>query len=218
MQKFLKMNKINWLVLGAAAVILSSCGGSTEPEEEKVEEKVIKECYYTYNPANSKMTWTAYKFTEKTPVSGTFNEVNIEGAEVLNDPIALLEGLSFSIPIATINTQNPERDEKIKNSFFGVLENTSVLTGKVQSLKDDGKAEVVMTINNREKVVEGTYTLAEGDFKFMATVDLAAFEALNGVEELNKICHDLHIGADGVSKLWEVIDVSFETKLNMDCN
>lgn len=218
MQKFLKMNKINWLVLGAAAVILSSCGGSAESEEEKVEEKVIKECYYTYNPANSKMTWTAYKFTEKTPVSGTFNEVNIEGAEVLNDPIALLEGLSFSIPIATINTQNPERDEKIKNSFFGVLENTSVLTGKVQSLKDDGKAEVVMTINNREKVVEGTYTLVEGDFKFMATVDLAAFEALNGVEELNKICHDLHIGADGVSKLWEVIDVSFETKLNMDCN
>jgi polyisoprenoid-binding protein YceI len=209
------MKKSFWMI-GAVVMLFNSCGSDdTTAEVEEVNE--VKECYYTYNSANSKLTWTAYKFTEKTPVSGTFNEINIEGAEVLNDALQVIEGLSFSIPVASVNTQNPERDEKIKQSFFGVLTNTSLLTGKVISMKD-GKAELLLNLNDVESVVVGSYTLDGGDFRFTATLDLTQFDALNGVESLNKVCEDLHIGADGVSKLWEVVDLSFETKLNMNCN
>ena len=211
------MKKSLWMLGATAVMLFNSCGSDDKTTDVEEEVSEVKECYYTYNPANTKLTWTAYKFTDKTPVSGTFNEMNIEGAEVLNDPLQLIEGLSFSIPVASVNTQNPERDEKIKQSFFGVLENTSLLTGKVISMKD-GKAELQLNLNDVESIVEGSYTIDGGDFRFTATLDLNQFDALNGIESLNKVCEDLHIGADGVSKLWEVVDLSFETKLNMDCN
>lgn len=211
------MKKSLWMIGATAVMLFNSCGSDDKTAEVGEEVNEVKECYYTYNPANSKLTWTAYKFTEKTPVSGTFNEVNIDGAEVLNNPLQLIEGLSFSIPVASINTQNPERDEKIKQSFFGVLNNTNMLTGKVNAL-NDGKAELLLTLNGIESIVEGSYSLDGGDFRFSATLDLTQFDALNGVESLNKVCEDLHIGEDGISKLWEVVDLSFETKLNMNCN
>lgn len=209
------MKKYFWSASVVLVLFISSCGSSDEVDETSNNQEV-KECYYTYNPVNTKLTWTAFKFNEKTPVSGTFNEVNIEGAEILNDPIKLMEGLSFSIPVSTLNTQNPERDVKILNSFFNVLVNTTVLTGHVVSLKE-GKAQVQLKLNDVERLVEGSYTMNEGNFKFDATIDLTDFNALGAVESLNKLCEDLHVGADGVSKLWEVVDLSFETKLNMDC-
>lgn len=207
------MKKSFWSIGVMTAILMTSCGPSDDTTESP---EVIQECYYTYNPVNTTLTWTAFKFNEKTPVSGTFNEVNINGAEVLSNPIKLIENLSFSIPVSTINTQNPERDEKIKNSFFNVLQNTSELTGRVESL-NNGKAKVEIKMNDVKHVVEGVYTLEEGHFVFEATIDLTDFNALGAVESLNTLCKDLHVGADGVSKLWEVIDLRFETKLNMDC-
>ncbi len=207
------MKKSFWSIGVLIAILMTSCGSSDDTAEST---EGVKECYYTYNPVNTTLTWTAFKFNEKTPVSGTFNEVNISGAEVLSNPVELMEKLTFSIPVSTLNTQNPERDEKIKSSFFNVLQNTSVLTGRVVSLKD-GEANIEVKMNDVERVVEGVYTLEEGNFVFEATLDLTDFNALGAVESLNTLCKDLHVGADGVSKLWEVIDLRFETKLNMDC-
>jgi len=209
----MNMKKSFWSIGVMVVFLMTACGSSDDKEENS---DIVQECYYTYNPVNTTLTWTAFKFNEKTPVSGTFNEVNIEGAEVLSNPVELIEKLTFSIPVSSLNSQNPERDEKIKSSFFNVLQNTSILTGRVVSLKD-GKAQIQLKLNNVERIVEGAYTLIEGNFNFEATIDLTDFNALGAVESLNKLCEDLHVGADGISKLWEVIDLRFETKLNMDC-
>ena len=167
------MKKSFWSAVVLVAILMTSCGSSDDTVENT---ELVQECYYTYNPVNTTLTWTAFKFNEKTPVSGTFNEVNIDGAEVLSNPVELIEKLSFSIPVSSLNTQNPERDEKIKNLFFNVLQNTNMLTGNVVSLKE-GKAQIKLKMNDVERVVEGIYTLEENNFVFEATLDLTDFNA-----------------------------------------
>jgi len=50
------------------------------------------------------------------------------------------------------------------------------------------------------------------------TIDLNSWNAQSSVDSLNVICHDLHIGADGVSKLWSEVDLEIATILSKDCN
>ncbi|MCE9501370.1 MAG: hypothetical protein K8R21_12860 [Leptospira sp.] len=36
-------------------------------------------CDYSYNPSATSVQWTAYKFTEKTGVKGTFKKITVTG-------------------------------------------------------------------------------------------------------------------------------------------
>jgi hypothetical protein len=208
------MKKQIWILGFTSILLFSNC--SSPVKEEVKEETLPQECFYTYNGASTELTWTAFKFSEKTPVSGSFNELKVSGSETTNNPIQLLEKLNFSIPVSSINSQNPERDQKIQQSFFGSLENSSVLTGRVLSLVG-GKATLELQLNNLLNTIEGTYTLEKGVFTFNAVLELERFNATKGIQALNEVCKDLHIGADGVSKLWDVVELSFTTRLKMDC-
>ena len=46
-----------------------------------------------------------------------------------------------------------------------------------------------------------------------ATMDLKNWNALGALETLNKVCLDLHKGADGVSKTWEDVEIVISTYL-----
>jgi polyisoprenoid-binding protein YceI len=205
---------------GIALLLLSSAwlytGCSTAEPEETAEESTVKECYYTYNAATTELTWTAYKFNEKTPVSGTFNEIRVSGDETMNSAEDLLLAMSFEIPVNSVNSQNPERDGKIQEHFFGTMANTAVLNGKLSKL-NNGKATLELTMNTVTSSVEGSYTLEDGKFAFTGIIDLTKFNGQAAVKKLNDICYDLHIGKDGVSKLWDEVELKFSTALKQDC-
>ena len=192
---------------------MQSCGGEAKTEAAK---EVEKACFYTYNSGSSVLEWTAFKFTEKTPVKGTFNEIKIEGMESSDDPKKLIESLTFTIETSSVETQNEERNGKIVKLFFGTIA-TPQITGKVKSLGEDGKATIEIKMNNLSQDVQGSYTLIDGKFAFNATIDVMKWNGGNGIKELNTACKDLHTGADGVSKLWSEVDLSFTTELSSDC-
>lgn len=211
------MKKLHYSVLFIlSAFYLTSCGGE-EPKESEKEQAVEEVCMYKYNPGSTVMEWTAFKFNEKTPVKGTFKEINIEGTLESEDPMELLKSLSFDIPVSSIETQNEERNGKIIKHFFGTIA-TENLTGKLVSMNDKGEAVIEVMMNNMAKKVKGTYTFVDDKFDFTASIDVATWNANSGIEALNKICKDLHTGADGVSKLWSTIDLSFSTTLESDCD
>lgn len=211
------MKKLHYSVLFIlSAFYLTSCGGE-EPKEAEKEQAVEEVCMYKYNPSSTVMEWTAFKFNEKTPVKGTFKEINIEGTLESEDPMELLKSLSFDIPVSSIETQNEERNGKIIKHFFGTIA-TENLTGKLVSMNDKGEAVIEVMMNNMAKKVKGTYTFVDDKFDFTASIDVATWNATSGIEALNKICKDLHTGADGVSKLWSTIDLSFSTTLESDCD
>ncbi|MCE2683325.1 MAG: hypothetical protein LW704_10300 [Cryomorphaceae bacterium] len=77
--------------------LLFSCGGNDTETTKSTSEK----CTYTVVNENSTLDWTAFKFTERKGVTGTFREINIDGLESSEDPKTLIESLSFSIPTST---------------------------------------------------------------------------------------------------------------------
>jgi polyisoprenoid-binding protein YceI len=193
---------------------LSSCSSNNTDSSES--DTGVQECYYTINQNSIQVNWVAYKFTEKAPVEGGFDEVNISGFQTLNNLDKLINGLSFEIPVSSLNSNNPERDEKIKKTFFGNLKETPVLKGYVVSVHDD-ELVLSLSMNGLTKEVVGKSTYANGVYSFSTKLDLNIFNAGGAVEALNKLCYDLHIGADGISKLWDEVEIRFQCTINEDC-
>lgn len=204
---------IFWSLAIAGTMVFASCGEN----EEVVEETPLEICFYKYNDASSEFAWTAYKTTEKKPVGGSFNEIEITGDESSDDPIALIESMKFSMKTASVETNNDDRNQKIANLFFGTI-NTPIINGSVKELNDDGKAIIAVTMNGVSVDVEGDYTLVDGKFSFNATIDVSSWNGMLGIETLNEACYDLHAGDDGVSKTWSEVALSFSTQLETDCD
>lgn len=205
-----------WVYLFFAAALMSVQACSTK-ETEKEEVKETKTCFYKYNSESSVLEWTAFKFTEKAPVKGTFNTIVIEGIDGSDDPKKLIESLKFTIETESVETQNPERNGKIAKLFFGTI-GTPQITGKVKSLSDNGKATIEIKMNNLSQDVVGDYTLEDGKFSFKSIIDVVKWNAATGIKELNTACKDLHTGTDGKSKLWSEVELSFTTELTNDCD
>lgn len=191
--------------------VMYSCGGD-QPEEGTVAEET---CTYSYNEGTTTLGWTAFKTSAKVPVEGSFNEFEIS-AESGEDAKSVAESMSFVINTASVETNNPDRNAKITEHFFKTIK-TSEIKGSVKSLKDNGEAVVAITMNGVTFDVKGTYTLEDTDFSFKATIDVAAWNGLPGIEALNTVCKDLHTGEDGVSKLWSEVAISFSTKFKSEC-
>jgi ABC-type glycerol-3-phosphate transport system substrate-binding protein len=75
---------ILFLAISALSIGLSSCGGDKKTVEDSSQQE--KNCFYSYNSGSTVLEWTAFKFTEKTGVNGTFNKITIEGMEKSDDP------------------------------------------------------------------------------------------------------------------------------------
>ena len=201
-------------------LLLASCGGTEETPV--VEEKAaVKNCLYSYNPAQSELAFTAYKFLSKAGVGGTFTTIEVEGPETAGDAKSLVEQLSFKIPISSLETNDPSRNKNIDSLFFGNLENTSHITGKVVSLNDDNKATLEITMNGITNKVEGTYSLLDNRFVLDTEIDVNNWEAQAGLTALNEECKDLHTdiqNGDTESKLWPDVTISFSTTIREVCD
>ncbi len=78
---------------------------------------------------STKVSWTAYKTTEKIGVGGSFTEITLNDTKTGTSPEAILEGATFSIPVSSLFTDNDDRDSKLKEFFFGVLKNKELISG-----------------------------------------------------------------------------------------
>lgn len=207
--------KKNLYLLGAVCMtlFLASCGGSESEESGKKEEL----CFYSLNTENYTLTWTAYKTTDKVPVSGTFNEIDITApeAETVEDAI---KGISFTISTESVESNDEERNGKIVEYFFMEIV-TPYIEGKVTSVDlKNNKATVLISMNSIEVPVEGTLTVDGDSFKFEANIQMASWDAESGIQALNEVCSELHTGNDGVSKLWSEVTIGFSGTLNKKCD
>lgn len=204
-------------------LLAASCGEqeANDDKESKVEVNEVENCIYMYNSAKTTLDWTAYKFLRKAGVGGTFTEIQVEGDTKGADPKAILESLSFSIPTSTIETNDVSRNKKIDSIFFNGLENTAMITGSVVSLGDDGKATLMIKMNDIEKEVTGDYTLEENKFSFDTEININDWNVQAQAEALNTACKDLHTdveNGDTESKLWPDVTISFSTELTKECD
>lgn len=210
------MNNYFLTILIASTIVISSCGG------EKSTENTATTCFYEYEKSNViHLKWTAYKTSEKVAVEGTFNNVLVTGGEKSTKLPEVLNAIKFTILTNSTNTTKPERDEKIVNSFFGAMLNTDIIIGQVSGVEGDnekGKCNFYVTLNEVEKEITLDYTVADNVVKLTGELDLNNWNATDAMASLNKVCGDLHKGADGVSVFWPTIGLDIEVALSKRCH
>ena len=213
--------KFQYATLFFASLLLFSCGESNQKSEkteqtEQANQRAERICTYDYNPTATSIEWTAYKTTEMIGVDGAFDEFALSDTKAGNSAFEVFQDASFIIPIASLNTQNPDRDEKIKTFFFETV-NTDTLAGRLVAFNEDGTATINIEMNEVQREVVAQIEEEENRLTLSTKIDVSAWNASSGIDALNEVCYDLHKGADGISKLWPDVSIKISTILDKTC-
>ena len=213
-----RSNALMFALLGAC-VLTVACDEkpAPAPAPAKAPAKAEPVCSWTAPAAGNTVTWKAFKFTEKTGVGGGFDTVKVAGAKAAPEPWKALNGLTFEIDTASVNSKNPERDAKLVASFFGALTETAAIKGTVKATSADA-ATLTITMNGASHDVPVKLAKGEGDALTMSgTLNMDTWGGGPAIAALNKVCDDLHKGADGVSKLWPEVEIGATVALQKTC-
>jgi hypothetical protein len=206
----MKKTGIIFLFVIAVSFQFSACKSEIKKEESKETQKSeVKKSTAPFAVSNAKndINFTAYKTTEKIVVGGLFKKVNVLSGGEGNSVKEAIHNTEFAIPVSSLATKDSSRDYKIKKFFFGVMDNTKLLSGKLL-LNDDTNGTAKITMNGETKDVPFTYTISGKIFNMQATIDINNWGANAALASLNKVCEALHTGADGVSKTWSEVSLN----------
>ncbi|MDO6813524.1 YceI family protein [Tenacibaculum soleae] len=204
------MKKIIYSLFVFAAIgSFVSC--KTEAKKEtpvkKEEVKVEKKAAFILQEADNNINWTAYKTTEKIPVNGHFQKITITANGEGNTAKEAINNAEFTIPVSSVFTKDTSRDFKIKKFFFGIMDNTKLLSGKL-ILENDSIGYSNITMNGVTKKLPFKYSLNGKTFKLTGKLQITNWGAEKALTSLNEACKDLHKGADGVSKTWDDVTIN----------
>jgi hypothetical protein len=202
----------------AGSLILTGCSEGSNSEKSGAGETELKSesvVRYQVDPKAVSVKWTAFKFTDRAGVGGQMDSIMVSFGEPAATAVEVLRGVKVMLPAAGINSQNPDRDKKIIDNVFGGFDLPAIVArvANVNGNEVSGEAEVLVQMNNAEKAVMFTYSISGSEITLNGNLDFTDWNALSGVEALNKVCYDLHKGADGVSKLWPDVDVEVKAVL-----
>jgi len=195
-------------------LLVNACSSSTKKSDESA--TATEDCIYNYIDQSTDFTWTAYKFTTKKGVNGTFDDLIVISAEDAKSLNELLNSVKFTINSGSVNSNEPARDLKIAEFFFGTMANTTLINGELKDV-DGTKAIVALTLNDLTLDVPATLAMSGDTVKLTATVDLKAFKAEEAVAMLNKVCSEKHTGEDGKSIFWDVVDINVKAVVKKAC-
>ncbi|MFK5981773.1 MAG: YceI family protein [Flavobacteriaceae bacterium] len=205
------MKKLAFTLITITLITFTSCKDEKKEVTKETETtEITTEVSYMVNPEKTEVNWTAFKTTEKKPVSGVFQTINFE-KKMGETPIEALNGLEFSIPVSSLFSKNEERDGKLKASFFGAMLNTELLKGKIAMTEES--CEITITMNDTVHTIPFKFDISNNNVSFKGTMNLEDWNALDALEALNKVCLDLHKGDDGISKTWTDVEIKVNTTL-----
>ncbi|WP_154856889.1 YceI family protein [Cyclobacterium xiamenense] len=201
------------LIAGSLLLLAAfSCNNATKVAEQETQ---ASDASYSLVQDSTKVSFVAYKTTDKVPVGGQFTAISIADLGSGDTALEAMDGTEFSIPVSSLFTNDPTgtRDPKILEFFFGFLDNTELISG-VFKVGPDKQAAIDVTLNGKTESIPLTYTV-ENDSKFVfdGVMELANWDALGAVASINKACEALHTGADGISKTWSEVAVHAEVLL-----
>lgn len=168
---------------------------------------------FVLNEAKNSIEWTAYKTTEKVPVKGEFKKVNITSGGLGSTVKEAINNAEFSIPISSIFTSDPSRDYKIRKFFFGVMDNTKLLSGKLV-IQNDSSGFANITMNGITEKLPFNYSIKANKFSMSTNMDVLHWNAKSSLDSLNFICKELHKGLDGISKTWSEVAINISSTFN----
>ncbi len=208
-----KNNKVLiFVILVFSILFLLECKSKNE------ESKDLSNCEFVYDSPATKLQWTAFKFTEKTGVNGTFSEFKVDGMETKKSIVEAVQNVKFSIDGSKVFTSVRERDAKIAESFFGTMEGG--ISGYFKNIvgTDSGTADLFLTMNGVEKKVPAQFTIKnQKELELKASINVEDWNAADSIKALNKVCSEQHTGKNKESKLWPDVNIVVTTTFKTKC-
>ena len=196
-------NTFLYLLLASFAFVgFNSCKKNTK-------KAVPQSKQYTVDPFRTAINWTAYKTTDKVPVSGKFTLLTLENQNKGNNMVEALNGSKFSIPVSSIYSNNEARDYKLKTLFFGVMKNTNFLSGTLY-ITDKTSGYVDFSMNGVIEKLPFIYVIESEKILLTAVMNTDSWQAQSAIASINNACLELHKGADGISKTWSDVAIRIE--------
>jgi polyisoprenoid-binding protein YceI len=214
------------LLAALLTTVLVSCTGEVAPTEapEAAEPSPVtpaaappaESCALSTSAKGQQLTWTAFKFTERLGVEGSFDTITTTPGTPGDAAWKAIDRMTFQIDTASVNTGNPGRDDKIRQHFFGTLENFQTISGRIKA-NSPGKATLFIEMNGqRHSVVVDVSPVAEG-VVLTGTIDVEQWGAGPAIAALNEACGAVHTGEDGVSKLWPQVELRATIPIERTC-
>ena len=179
------------------------------------------ECTYALEKQGVQAEWTAFKFTSKAPVKGTFADTTLEGPQTARTLTALAEGLSMKIVGKSVKTGNPGRDATVAGFFFSFMKDGGNISGKATRVEGDDSAGTVhidITMNGQTRDVPFAYKIGkDGSVAATASIDILDFRMQPAYDQIHKACEEQHTGDDGISKTWTQVDLSLTGRFTSSC-
>lgn len=190
----------------------------TAPAETQA---ATEKCTYATDPSGIKLEWTAYKYTDKTPVKGGFTTTNIKGPTSADSLAALAKGLSMDIDGASIESGDPGRNVTVRDFFFKEFNPPFKMAAVVRNLEGSdtqGNLMIELDMNGVTKEVPFEYTAtADGSITAKGGINLMNWNLKNAFDSIHDACEELHTGKDGISKTWDVVDLQITGKFTKSC-
>jgi polyisoprenoid-binding protein YceI len=175
----------------------------------------LKPCLCVASPAT--ITWTAFKFTNKTGVPGTFKDISHFSSSKATSNENVLTSLGFRGNLMSVDTANPARDETLTSQFFSKL-SSQELSGHVVSLVGE-QAVLRLSLNKTTKDVPFTVKVSEkGEIVATGSIDMLDFGMKEAHDSIHKACELLHTGEDKVSKTWTDVAIEVKAQITTDCD
>ena len=212
MKTFLKFIAILFFLLP----IMACNNSQTNPFAEQDGKGISQNETYTLDDLGISMIWTAYKFTDKIAVSGTFEDYTVTKENESGSIENILTKLKILIPTECVDSGNAIRDFKLRTSFFQSF-NTSTISGTILNAKD-GEGNIKLQMNDISINTPYTYSFHKDTLVLFTHLDLVKWKAEKAITNLNEECFELHKGGDGVSKLWPDVDVVIKLPTNKNYN
>ena len=179
------------------------------------------ECTYALEKEGVQAEWTAFKFTSKAPVKGTFADTTLEGPKTARTLTALAEGLSMKIVGKSVKTGNPGRDATVAGFFFSFMKDGGNISGKATRVEGNDSAGTVhidITMNGQTRDVPFSYKIGkDGSVAATASIDILDFRMQPAFDQIHKACEEQHTGDDGISKTWTQVDLSLTGRFTSSC-
>lgn len=210
------MKKISLFTLGIFLILGFSCKQTKKDSKKELEDPTeLAADSFTLLKDSTKVSFTAYKTTAKIAVGGQFRTINISNINSGNTPLGALDGTEFGIPVSSLFTNDATgtRDPKILEFFFGVMQDTEIISG-VFKIDADNKCSIDVTMNRVNFNIPLEYVInTETSITFNGMLNLEDWNALEAVTSINNVCKELHTGKDGVSKTWTDVAVQAQVLL-----
>ena len=203
-------NSIRTIYILLVAVLLIACDSEKKEQKDQINKEKKSSAAFVLDNAKNSVEWTAYKTTEKVPVKGKFKKVEIISGGEGNSVKEAIHNAEFSIPISSIFTSDSSRDYKIRKFFFGVMDNTKLLSGKLV-IENDSLGYADITMNGISEKLPFSYLIKDKEFSMATKMDVLNWNAQSSLDSLNLICKELHKGLDGISKTWSEVAINISS-------